>query len=257
MLARKIIDGQQRGIEEVAAALRREKESTIMKTLHRTLTPVTKVLDEKQGLVEYIASDESVDSDREIVRSRGWRFDHMKGQMPLMNSHRHDGIEHQLGKVVEYEVRNEKLYEVAQWAIDVPENKTALLGFKMIAAGYGGRVSVGFVPEVVVGRDNRKAFHAQLAEINVPNKHKAIRIYDGQQQIELSAVIVGSNLNAVAIAAKAYKAGVLTDDDLDLISKNSERPSSAAATHGAPAAAHRARHRQQFLAAFEIQIKRI
>lgn len=226
-----------------------------MKLLRRTLTPVTKVLDTKQGLVEYIASDESLDADREIVRSRGWRFDHIKGPIPLLDSHRVAGIENQLGKVVEYEVRQEKLYEVAQWAIDVPENRAAILGFKMIAAGYGGRVSVGFQPEVVISRHNTKVWNQQMSEINVPNKSKALRIYDGQQQYELSAVTIGANFNAVAIAAKAYKEGVLTDADLDLISKTAGEPSSTSPTHGAPDEVQRARHRQRFLDAFQTKLK--
>ena len=46
-----------------------------MKMLRRQIHPVVKVIDEKAGIVEYIASDESLDSYNEIVKADGARFD--------------------------------------------------------------------------------------------------------------------------------------------------------------------------------------
>ena len=45
-----------------------------MKTIRRTIHPVTRVLDEAKGIVEYVASDESIDSYQEIVRAAGADF---------------------------------------------------------------------------------------------------------------------------------------------------------------------------------------
>ena len=46
--------------------------------LIRTIHPEIRVIDEAEGLVEYVASDESIDSYREIIRAKGWKFNLFK-----------------------------------------------------------------------------------------------------------------------------------------------------------------------------------
>src|SRR5215204_4273669 len=99
----------------------------------RTIHPEVRA--EGKGLATYIASDESVDCDREVVLMRGWRFDEFKKNAPFLNSHKKQSIEDQLGKVIDFKVEGRggsaRLIETVQWAIDVPENKLAQLGWRM------------------------------------------------------------------------------------------------------------------------------
>ncbi len=73
--------------------------------LRRTITPVVRVLDERQGIVEYNASDPSVDTYREVISPDGWRFDRFTKNAPFVDSHCYDSIDKLLGKVVDFRVR--------------------------------------------------------------------------------------------------------------------------------------------------------
>ena len=191
----------------------------------RTIHPVCKVLDAKKGLVQYIASDESLDSYREIVRAAGWQFDRFRKNAPFLDSHDYSTVKNLLGCVTDFKVDPTKgqLVETVQWAIDVETNDLARLGFAMTEAGYLKAVSVGFAPvkwasryadeadwQAAVGTLKLSAADASVAQV----------IYLQQQQLELSACVVGANGNAVA---KAYAGGALTDEDLDRLTDAAEQ----------------------------------
>lgn len=182
----------------------------MMNTLRRTIHPEVRVLSEAQGIAEYVASDETLDSCREVIRADGWRFDLFRKNAPFVDSHNYDSIEHLLGSVVDFRVSRGRLVETVQWAIDVPENTRAQLGWKMTASGHLKGVSVGFLPEADVTPGDRD-FDRQLEEINWRGDVKPSRIFVRQQQLELSSVVIPANPNALVTVAKAYRAGVLTD----------------------------------------------
>jgi HK97 family phage major capsid protein len=190
-----------------------------MSVLRRQIHPEIRVLDRKEGLVEYVASDETLDSYNEIIRADGWRFDHFSKNAPFVDSHNYGSIDCCIGKVVGFEVRNKQLVETVKWAIDVPDNALAQKGFAMTEAGYLRAVSVGFQPEMTVTPyDNPKDYEDAMAEMGLDPKRDAVRcIYLRQQQKELSACIIGANPNAVAKAgiARAYEEGILNDRDLE------------------------------------------
>ena len=52
--------------------------------IRRTIHPEVRLLDEKQGLVEYVASTETLDSYSEIIRADGWKFDDFRRMHPLL-----------------------------------------------------------------------------------------------------------------------------------------------------------------------------
>ena len=184
--------------------------------LIRSLHPEIKILDASLGLVEYVASDESIDSYREVIRADGWRFNRFLKNAPFVDSHDYCALEKLLGKVVDMQIVGGKLVETVQWAIDVAENKLAQLGWKMTQGGYLKAVSVGFIPTRLVSPyDNSAQFNAELARLGLKPEAGVRCIYLEQEQIELSACIIGANPNALA---KSYKAGVIDDADLDLIS---------------------------------------
>lgn len=221
----------------------------------KQLAVQVKVLDGAKGLVEYIASDESIDSYGEVIRANGWRFDRFAKNAPFVDSHRYDSLECLLGKVVDFRVVGSSLIETVQWAIDVPENRRAQVGWAMTAAGYCKAVSVGFYPVRMVSRwdPDKTAWLAQLKELGLHEEDGVRSIYVEQQQVELSAVIVPANPNSVALTARAFRAGVITERDLEFlageIATPATRNASAAQTPG-PAddeAKARTRSRQAFL----------
>jgi hypothetical protein len=224
--------------------------------IRRTIYPKSTVLDENAGLVEYVASDESLDADGEIMRAKGARFDRFARNAPFVNNHRYESIEHLLGKVVDFRVDGDQVVETAQWAIDVPECKLAALGFKMTQAGYLKGVSVGFLPEQVVTPSQGREWRREIGEMNLVGKAMPSRIITRWQQHELSACIIPVNPNALTKSfCLAYKAGVLSDGDLEMISTEYGRETANRADGAAAVRLAQQRSREVFLERFEKALK--
>jgi len=210
-------------------------------TLRRVIHPEIKFVDKTKGIVEYIASDETVDSYREIVKADGWVFDLFKKNAPFVDSHDYSSIDKQVGKVLDFNVTNKQLVETVQWAIDVAENKLAQLGWKMTEGGYLKAVSVGFFPVTMINRwdQDTTTFNSLCLQAGAdPNIVRTI--YTKQRQIELSSCIIGANPNALA---KALKDQCVTETDLlSLFQDTPAKTSSSAQSPGADElSSHRAR----------------
>lgn len=193
-----------------------------MQTIRRTIHPETRVLDGRKAICEYVASDETVDGYREVIRANGWLFSYFEKNAPFVDSHDYRSIEKCLGKVIDFAVRGKRLVETVQWAIDVPENRLAQFGWKMTAAGFLKAVSVGFRP-VRTLRAGDSGWNAELAKLGVDGSANISLIYLEQEQLELSAVLLGANPNALVNMAKAYKAGALNDNDVEFFSAQENR----------------------------------
>ncbi len=221
--------------------------------LRRTIHPQIRVLDEAKGLVEYIATDESVDSYNEIVRAGGADFSRFEKNAPFVDSHDYSQIDKCLGRVVDWKITGNRVVETVQWAIDVAENKMAQYGFSMTKAGYLKAVSIGFMPTAYATKwdSNPTPFQDALKDMNLPAGTNVTCVYLAWLQLELSACVIGANGNAVA---KAYKAGVVDDAFLDLISAQRAQSDTANLTDG-PAAVELARQRAKTAFLVEIQTK--
>lgn len=198
--------------------------------LIRTIHPEVKVIDAKAGTVDYIASDESLDSYREIVRAAGWQFDRFRKNAPFVDSHDYSTVKNLLGCVTAFQVKDGQLIERVKWAIDVEGNELARLGFAMTEAGYLKAVSVGFAPTKWASRyGDESDWNAAVDTLKLTAQDAAVAqvIYLQQQQLELSACILGANGNAVA---KAYAGGTLTDEDLDRLTDVAEQQISQSVT---------------------------
>ena len=232
-----------------------------MSMLKRVLHPEVRVLDAKTGLVEYVASDETVDSYREVIRASGWRFSRFARNAPFVDSHNYDCLDKLVGRVVDFKVAGSRLVETVQWAIDVAENKLAQLGWRMTEAGYLKAVSVGFFPLRVLtpwdnGADGLTAWQQQLAELGLSQQDGPRAIYVEQEQVELSACIIGANANALA---RSYKAGLMDDEMLEMISLEcAKRDTASAADKAAGDALARQRQREAcFLSRLETALKAV
>jgi len=227
--------------------------------LRRTIHPEVRVIDSKTGLCEYVASDESIDSYREVIRANGWRFNRFQKNAPFVDSHDYGTLEKLLGKVVDFAVKGKQLVETVQWAIDVADNKLAQLGFKMTEAGYLKAVSVGFMPTKYLTKWDaqdarlRGEWLMQLQDLGLSEENAPRAIFIEQEQVELSACIIGANANALA---KSYKAGFLDDELLEKISmESSKRLPGDVTDDAADVALLRQRRREEFLRRFEATVK--
>lgn len=183
----------------------------------RELTVVPKILDESKGLVRYTASDETMDCYNEIIRASGWQFSFFAKNAPFVDSHDYSSITKLLGQVVDYRVVGNALEEDVCYSQE-PDTLGAW-AFKMVAGGFLRAVSVGFIPVQMAtkwDRDN-STFLGQVSDLKLdPTAAAQLNcVYMRQEQIELSQCVIGANPNALA---KAYKAGCLSEKDIDGIS---------------------------------------
>lgn len=193
------------------------KSASVANPLRRALNVTAKVISEEEGTVEFVASDETLDCYREIVRVGGWRFTHFAKNAPFVDSHDYSSITKLLGQVTDWRIEKGQLVEVVKYS---REPKTlADWAFKMVRDGFLRAVSVGFVPVSMVSKwdQDQKDFLATIADLKLDAQLAAqVRvIYREQEQIELSQCVIGANPNALA---KAYKAGCLSEEDIDKFS---------------------------------------
>lgn len=193
------------------------KSATVSNPLRRALNVTAKVISEQEGTVEFVASDETLDCYREIVRVGGWRFTHFAKNAPFVDSHDYSSITKLLGQVTDWRIEKGQLVEVVKYSRE--PGTLAEWAFKMVRDGFLRAVSVGFVPVSMVSKwdQDQKDFLATIADLKLDAQLAAqVRvIYREQEQIELSQCVIGANPNALA---KAYKAGCLTEEDIDKFS---------------------------------------
>jgi hypothetical protein len=182
------------------------------KVIRREITPETRIIDAKAGICEYVASDQTLDYSREIIRASGWKFTNFKNNAPFVDSHDYGTVGKLLGKVINFRVEGDKLIEQVQWAIDVPGHTLAQLGWALTAGGYLKSCSVGFYPTSMVAKwDDEKAWTDAVRELGLDAETAAkVRcIYKEQEQIELSSCIIGCNPNALV---RGYKDGAVSEE---------------------------------------------
>lgn len=193
------------------------KNFSLSNPIRRELVVTPRVINEEQGTVEFVASDETLDCYREIVRVNGWRFDHFKKNAPFVDSHDYSSIAKLLGQVTDWRVEKGQLVETVRYSRE--PGTLAEWAFKMVRDGFLKAVSVGFVPVRMATKwdQTQTDFLAAIADmkLDAQTAAKLTAVYLEQQQIELSQCVIGANPNALA---KAYKAGCLTEGDLDKFS---------------------------------------
>lgn len=180
--------------------------------LRRALNVEARIISEADGTVEYVASDATLDSYYESILSSGWQFNLFAKNAAFVDSHNYWSIEAALGKVLSARVENNQLVERVQWAKDIPEAKLAVFGWKMTVGGFLKAVSVGFrVVQAAWPDDTQWPAFVSQSGLSAEDAAKCRRIFVKQEQLELSACVLGANPSAVA---KAYQEGCIRDADL-------------------------------------------
>jgi hypothetical protein len=222
--------------------------------IQREIVVEAKVISDEEGTVDFVASDETLDCYGEIVRVNGWMFDHFAKNAPFVDSHDYSTIEKLLGQVVSWRVENNQLIERVRY--DKEPGSLGLKAYKLVRDKFLKAVSVGFVPVEMVSKWDAQSSGLlnQIAELKLDAQTAArLRaVYLKQQQIELSQCVIGANPNALA---KAYKAGCLTEEDIDQLSATYVASKKAApATSSADADAALTRTKLAFVAGIQAHL---
>jgi hypothetical protein len=194
--------------------------------IRREMPIEPKVLDEKKGIMRFVASDETMDHSREIVRLKGWRFTNFSKNAPFPDSHDYSSITKNLGQVVTFAVEGGALVEDVQFALTPKGDTLADWAFAMYRDKFLRACSVGFMPTKYATRwdTDKGPLLQQMNELKLDDAARGMLacVYIEQEQIELSACVLGCNPNALAKSvhaiAGAYKAGTIGEHAVDSLS---------------------------------------
>lgn len=155
---------------------------------------VTAKADDKKPIIQFIASDDTLDRYDEVIAAAGWDLRNYKRNPVFQNSHKYGDVIFTLGKAVLTEVRGNALVQDIEFAVDI--NPVAKLAFDLYKGGFLNAVSVGFIP--LEWEDGNQS---------TPHRRKFLK----QELLELSAVSIPANPNALQ---NAVRAGAVDRSDL-------------------------------------------
>jgi len=137
-------------------------------------------------ILDFRSSDETLDRYGEVITASGWNLDTYKRNPVFQNSHQYGDILFTLGRAVATEVREGKLFQRIEFAVDA--NPMARIAYNLYKGKFLTAVSVGFIP--VRWEDGTE-------------KTPYARKYLEQELLEVSAVAIPANPNALALGLKS------------------------------------------------------
>jgi uncharacterized protein len=189
----------------------------------RSTIPVEIRDDSCNSCLDFISSDESLDRYNEIISASGWKLDNYLRNPVFQNAHQYGDILFTLGRALVTEVRTvaggKALFQRIEFACDM--NPMAKIAYGLYKGKFLNAVSVGFVPlrwedgspAEEVGRGVPTApSSVQLSTLNLqPSTKQFRRRYLEQELLEVSAVGIPANPNALALGLKS---GAIQKSDL-------------------------------------------
>jgi hypothetical protein len=201
-------------------------------------------------ILEFVASDETLDRYGEMIRATGWRLENYRRNPVFQNAHQYGDIIFTLGRALSTEIRSLPstvnnqlstcLYQRVEFATAV--NPMARIAYGLYRGKFLNAVSVGFIPlrwqdpngvDHQAGRGVRAAppgpgvvapEPAAARELAAPEQGggglvapkrsgggRPPRIYLEQELLEVSAVAIPANPGALALAVKS---GAVEKSDL-------------------------------------------
>jgi hypothetical protein len=157
-----------------------------------------------EPVLDFIASDETLDRCGEIISAEGWRLDHYRRNPVFQNAHQYGDIIFTLGKALVTEVRHggpgsgeshpspcvrPHLFQRIQFAVEA--NPMARIAYALYKGGFLNAVSVGFIP--IRWEDGSGS----------SSSSKCRRRYLEQELVEVSAVGIPANPEALALGLKS------------------------------------------------------
>src|SRR5215469_15165043 len=165
-------------------------------------------------VLDFVASDESLDRYGEVICASGWRLEKYRSNPVFQNAHQYGDILFTLGKALITEVRTVPceapnklstpnsqlstcLYQRIQFATDV--NPMARIAYGLYRGKFLNAVSVGFIP-LRWADGNRTNGTDRTYRTNGDEPR---RRYLEQELLEVSAVAIPANPNALALGVKS------------------------------------------------------
>jgi hypothetical protein len=165
----------------------------------RGLMTVKAKADPSAPIIDFVASDDTIDRYDEIIDPKGWQLDNYKKNPVFQNSHNYWDIAFTLGKSLVTEVRDGHLFQRIEFATGI--NPMAKMSYELYKGGFLNAVSVGFIP---MEWENGP-------QAGAPDGPKYRRKFLRQELLELSAVSVPANPNALQ---QGLKGGAISRGDL-------------------------------------------
>ena len=207
-------------------------------------------------VLDFVASDETLDRYGEIICAAGWRLESYRRNPVFQNAHQYGDILFTLGKALVTEVRTRlvpqaavptpHLFQRIQFATDV--NPVARIAYGLYKGKFLNAVSVGFVPlrwqdadgtEHVAGKSASGGGGKNTPERLALTTPRAVRRrYLEQELIEVSAIGIPANPNALALGLRA---GAIEKSDLRellVLLRDTAGPSSGKAEATPPQSNH-------------------
>lgn len=148
-------------------------------------------------MLDFIASDDTLDRYNEVINQDGWQLDNFLANPVVPDCHDYSSITRILGRDVltkEQQVQGGKLRCRTLFAVDNPLGN---LAYKMAKGGFIRSMSVGFIP---------------LEWVSGDSKDKPDRTYTECELLEKSLVVVPANPGATV--GLALKSGAVTRGEL-------------------------------------------
>jgi hypothetical protein len=155
--------------------------------------------------LDFIASDETLDRYGEIISVSGWQLDTYRRNPVFQNAHQYGDIIFTLGKALITEIREVgrvtpcapsgfALFQRIEFAVDV--NPMARIAYGLYHGKFLKAVSAGFIP--VRWEDCPPGGTSSASPQSTPRRR-----YLEQELVEVSAVAIPANPNALALALKS------------------------------------------------------
>jgi hypothetical protein len=149
--------------------------------------------DSEAPIIEFRSSDETLDRYKERITVSGWKLDNYRKNPVVQNAHNYCSVSDTIGKSLVTEVRaggedgpSPYLFQRILFAVE--ENPMAKVAYGLYKGGFLSAVSVGFIP---------------LSWDNGSQEQAYRRKYLQQELIEVSAVSIPANPNALALGLKS------------------------------------------------------
>src|SRR5436305_2906278 len=143
------------------------------------------------AVLDFVASDETLDRYDEIISASGWRLENYQRNPVFQNAHQYGDVIFTLGKALVTEVRGGRLFQRIEFATEV--NPMARIAYGLYRGKFLNAVSVGFIPVRWQNGPAQSSFSS--ASSSVPYRRK----YLEQELLEVSAVGIPANPNALQL----------------------------------------------------------
>lgn len=164
----------------------------------RATLPLTEIEQIDDDLFAIRVSDETLDRYGEVITASGWQLDHYRRNPVVQNCHQYGDITFTIARAVDTYVVNRALCQTWQFASQA--NPLAKIARDLYRGGFLRAASVGFIPlRWEDGKDSTGPAQGGPGAAGSGFRRR----YLAQELIEVSAVAIPANPNALALGVES------------------------------------------------------